>query len=523
MVVSPQGCQNIFAIDASGETATRTGLLLGSGKTGSYFYTNDDDPYGNMNGYVPHAWLYEAPATGYGNAKGGTGWWTFGQRGGYSPGYQAVGISNAMTPEGGGWWRLYSGQFVGSEFTSTYGYTGWLPELQFRGTDAHTLIYSAPYQGYQPVGFKVSCQSPGIPGSWDTFVVTTAGWRGYKWTPKSNPSGGGLHSFIYYDIPPTVVEPTANGQDLYVSQGKKVFMFRGGLALMRSGSSASLSTTPGFNKRGWIGTLTGLSDMIKDDVGKKIIKLSNAATAGHNFSFMVTAYHSPTSVDIFIPKRNWAILNAPATPSDANNGSINWSIYDGSGKGGDLEPDWSTAKVFGDEVVDGAITWFLVGFTPNYSKSEFVESPLLAIEPRTRGVRQDTIATLAGQAAPKCRSLWATVQPSDTIDNVANQVLFEIDPQEPEWLPLKENGVHIVRVIAAMYGADNGSCRLSGTFKRAAGTISRIGTDENQLSSESGTTFDLNILGDKIQVRVSPGINAVTSYGLFIEIQERCL
>ena len=83
-----------------------------------------------------------------------------------------------------------------------------------------------------------------------------------------------------------------------------------------SGSSASVASFDGVHTA----TITGLNDMSTSAVGSNIT-FSGANTSGNNGSFPITAYISPTSVQVD---------NAAGFAPDVNNGAISWTTTVGT-------------------------------------------------------------------------------------------------------------------------------------------------------------------------------------------------
>jgi hypothetical protein len=403
---------NILAADDTASVKIRSGGERQDGKTSLWFSNTAADYLQQYFNY--YGWIYGGTATITGNGPTGTGWNSFGFEGPYNAGHRCVGISGPNADGYAGHWRLYSGQFIGTDPTggSVYGYG-----TQYRGVDGPSLVWTQIRGGQRLVGDKFAVQSSGAPGTWDEYVVQVAGWRGHHWSPNSNYYGPGIFNGT---LPQSIVEPTANARPIPAA-GSKVFR--------------AYSTT-------------------------------------------------------------------------------------GNGASGSTEPNWDTAVNIGNQVIDNQVTWELVGFTPTYSRSQFIDDPVYALTPQSRKRWKDTAGTDGYTAAPKAKvdSYRLNVQ---TTTNAANQILFTTDI-------LSDNSTSVINVTIT--GKQNGnfaeyvSAKLSGTYGRNNGSgATNIGVNDNVVKGTSnlGTSaFNLNVNGPIIEARVTPGVNATVDWGVFVEVLE---
>lgn len=150
----------------------------------------------------------------------------------------------------------------------------------------------------------------------------------------------------------------------------------------------------------------------------------------------------------------------------------------------------------------------------------FMDDAVAATTPQSRGIMADSADTDAGTVSPKSEVRWARAE-ATTSANTANQVLFTIDPTDTTWSPIADNCTHVIDVTIVLNNHDNGSCKISGTFVRAGGAPTRVGTDDNFPKTQNGTTFDLNISGNTIQVRATPGVATAVGYTIFVDDKVR--
>lgn len=171
-------------------------------------------------------------------------------------------------------------------------------------------------------------------------------------------------------------------------------------------------------------------------------------------------------------------------------------------------------------VSDGSVTWLYLDVAPtNGARYGFIDDPVIAMTPHARGRIADTAATDPTTAAPKAIVPWARVQ--QTVTSSAEATIFEIDPADATWSPLTDHATHIINTtIGIAGGADHGSIKLSGTFKRVGGAPTRIGTDDNSPKTDSGTTARYNVSGNKVQVLATLPSSASTTITAYIAIEE---
>jgi hypothetical protein len=137
------------------------------------------------------------------------------------------------------------------------------------------------------VGKKITISGAATPANNGEFVILSV-----------NPTS-------YYN--PNAVAPDINNNAILSTVSSGTGIIEGNQANIIAGA-------PG------LATLTGLSGMIPDFVGKRLV-ITGAGNSGNNGAFLIVNYNSPTSVDIY---------NQVASTPDANNESIVWTFRDGS-------------------------------------------------------------------------------------------------------------------------------------------------------------------------------------------------
>ena len=187
----------------------------------------------------------------------------------------------------------------------------------------------------------------------------------------------------------------------------------------------------------------------------------------------------------------------------------------GDEKSGTSEPAGFATANIGDFVTDNHVTWQRVAM-PTYARLSVIEDFVTAIEPRTRTLWKDTADTDATTAAAKAdvakfRALGSTTSHS------GNVTIFTIDSScFNSSGDLADNAVYVVDVEVACKSpggaAEVGSCKLSGTFYRNGGGLTRLGTDTNVPNYRAGTKNRLNISGNALQVQASPGVASTLSW-----------
>ncbi len=164
IVITPGGGRNLFETTAGAPIPVTAGLTVqGAGAYGgSHWFTSTDEASNQFWG-----WRYQYPNGSTGVA--GTGWYAF-SYGGQSA-RVAYGVSGAKAAEGPGHPRFYDGYFVGQEAQGA----------RYRGQATLSLLDTQMRGGHQLVGDKFAFQCTGVPGTFDEYVVSVAGYRGFRW------------------------------------------------------------------------------------------------------------------------------------------------------------------------------------------------------------------------------------------------------------------------------------------------------------------------------------------------------
>lgn len=187
---------------------------------------------------------------------------------------------------------------------------------------------------------------------------------------------------------------------------------------------------------------------------------------------------------------------------------------------GSVEPNWATATIVGNQIVDHNVTWQLVGFTPTYSRFEWIDDPVYAITPQSRKHWRDTAATDSATSAPKSKrdEYRKSIQ---TTTNGAGQTLLTTDD-------LADNSTSVIDVVVC--GKQNGvfsefaSAKLSGTYGRNNGGAPTLaGSVDNTVKGTASlgtSSFSLAVSGNGIAIEVTPGVNAAVDWGLIVTVTE---
>ncbi len=195
-----------------------------------------------------------------------------------------------------------------------------------------------------------------------------------------------------------------------------------------------------------------------------------------------------------------------------------WEYVSGPANTG-VEPVWTSISIGSTFVDAGGTTWKYIGLTAVFEADDFVDDHVTGLTPQAKISWEDTAATDSVTAAPK------TAVPGQRFDGstsatTANQVLASFT--------LVNNTVNTVDVviegkIAATANAT--IAKLSGSFVVNGSTITRLGTDDAPTPKDNGTlagsTFNLNINGLVIEVRVTPAVATLTGWGVVIQDVKR--
>ena len=191
-----------------------------------------------------------------------------------------------------------------------------------------------------------------------------------------------------------------------------------------------------------------------------------------------------------------ATIVEPSTNTGTTNGGerVFRCIIAGTTSG--TEPIWPTT--LNSTIVDGGVTWQLVGFTPAVAhKGENASASNTIID----NLREDGYTTTSS----------------------ANQLLFDYVVNSPP------SGQFISVLcdfeIVGGNGADGyfGSAKVSGTFRVASsGTITRAGSDDNAIKGLNGTTFVIDIsASNHIKLEVSPSTAIANYWGVSLIATKR--
>lgn len=194
-LIAPGG-QNYYEYNPTGTKPIRGGLVQsGTGSQPVQWFGADED----CGGTAQFGWRYPPPTSqGFANSAGvlsATGWYSFGTGPYYS--LDVFAVSGSAATEGKGHWRDYRGHFAG--LSSPY----------FKGTDVFCITSNLIREGSQQLGDRFEIAGTGAVGSWNEYVVITAGYRGIQYAV-----GGAAYAKAVgtNGNPATTVEPT-NGAD----------------------------------------------------------------------------------------------------------------------------------------------------------------------------------------------------------------------------------------------------------------------------------------------------------------------
>lgn len=199
LFLSSVGGQGIVEINPNHPTTTlQTGLTIQS-TVGPmiWFSSADEGTYANQWG-----WRYQFAA---GNGQtAGTGQYAFSF--GNQNSSLGLGVTGALSSLGTGMWIDYRGHYCGD--SSQY----------FDGADVAALTDKRVRAGHQLVGDRFAVIGTGVAGTWNQYIVKTAGYRALHWQANI----AYRQAYAPWGIPDDMVEPTANALPIPVA-GSKVF------------------------------------------------------------------------------------------------------------------------------------------------------------------------------------------------------------------------------------------------------------------------------------------------------------
>jgi len=213
---------------------------------------------------------------------------------------------------------------------------------------------------------------------------------------------------------------------------------------------------------------------------------------------------------------------ANGTPIPATGSKVFQAIATtGDGVTGSSEPTWAGASIVGDTITEttgtGSVTWKLVGFTPTYARSQFIDDPITSITPQNGTDWVDTAATDSNNTAPKtaARSKRIGSTRTQTTNNTSTTIATYTLPSD---------GVTHVNVVVGAFQAsgtgdpDAATFVLSGAWYRDAGGAPvqvRAPTVDQSNPNANGTAWTavLDIGGNDVRVRVTGDTGKTIQWG----------
>lgn len=454
------------------------------------------------------------------------------------------------TVAGVGWWSKNLSNFITRVITGESQYPALEGPGHVRDYFGRFGGYSVPYYngvdvfairdrqirgGQRIVGDRFRVRNFGASGTWDEIVCIQSGYQGIPWLSNDFSWPASLYNNpVFSGTFGTMVEPTAN--------------IVGSTINGQIGLAASFSAF--INPKI---TLTGLTNMTPASIGR-IITITNALSPNNNGSFVITDYISASSV---------IIANQAFTGSDGHNGSIHWiesspagftlpgvdgyAIYGVCGSippagkkvfqcsattgtvvRGTIEPDWSIASTVGQTVIDGYVTWTLIGFTPEWALSSKTENRFISTTNQTHTLWADNSMTdgysgalKSAVASVRIDGYTTTNSASQTIAILDNS-LFTIPPLNGN---LTDNASYRFDVIIEGKSpgthAESGSSRIQGDYYIDSGNLTIVGVLTISTNFLGGSTTSLVINGRTLLVQVSPGINAAIGWSIIGTVNRR--
>jgi hypothetical protein len=203
VVLDAYGGQNFSEHNTAAPKPIRGGVVQGGANAAAtHWFGADEEPGGGIV-----AWRYPGATTNGFTGSAGvlttTGWYSFG----IGPYYMVdfLGVSGFAATEGKGHWRDYRGHFAG--MSTPY----------YKGVDAFSQNSNLVRGGHQILGDRFEIQGTGTVGSWNEYVVTTAGFRGITWAPGQGywPLNAGPGT---YGNPASTVEPSGGADQVWQYQ-----------------------------------------------------------------------------------------------------------------------------------------------------------------------------------------------------------------------------------------------------------------------------------------------------------------
>ncbi len=199
----------------------------------------------------------------------------------------------------------------------------------------------------------------------------------------------------------------------------------------------------------------------------------------------------------------------------------------GDGQAAPVEPDWEThfpdPEDLGATWTDastgtGTVTYKYLGKVPEYVRASFVDDPMIAFTPQALQSWSDTPATDPTTRAPTC-SMRRRRYSATTSATTAEQALASFALND------ETTNVIEVTVFGKLPSSTSGiTCKLTGSFTRSGGTVTRLGSDDvsppKETGSLAGSTFDLNLNDTSLEIRVTPGTASATDWGIVVECEE---
>ncbi len=230
IIISQGAGRNISEATSGAPVVVTAGLTVqGAGNYGgSHWFTSADEAVNQFWG-----WRYQYPNGLTGVA--GTGWYalSFGGQNAHS----ALAVSGGKSTDGAGHVRFYDGYFVGQEAEGA----------RYRGQAILAILDKNMRGGHQLVGDKFAVQSTGVPGTFDEYVVSVAGYRGFRWGTgiSLQPSNDDPYCVRNIGLFADLVEPSTHTYPVPASGGR-VFRVMVG-ASTGSGSEPNWASAPNTN------------------------------------------------------------------------------------------------------------------------------------------------------------------------------------------------------------------------------------------------------------------------------------